>query len=72
MLPNTVSRRIQELERELGLRLFHRSTRRLTLTDTVQELFDRCAEYVEVLAQSAEYLEQGSHLPRGTQCAAFN
>ena len=33
-VPNsTVSRRIAELERDVGLRLFDRSTRRVTLTD---------------------------------------
>jgi len=30
--PNTVSRRIQTLERQLGTRLLQRSTRKLTLT----------------------------------------
>jgi len=31
--PQAVSKAIRQLEKELGLRLFHRSTRRSTLTD---------------------------------------
>ena len=31
--PNTVSRRIQQLESQLGTRLMQRSTRKLTLTE---------------------------------------
>src|SRR5262249_14934608 len=47
MPPNTASRRIQHLEQQLGLRLLHRSTRRLTLTDAGEAFHARCAEQVE-------------------------
>jgi DNA-binding transcriptional LysR family regulator len=66
MPPNTASRRVQELERYLGVRLMQRSTRKLTLTDAGRTLYERCAEQVEALAESARDLLDGSQLPRGT------
>lgn len=42
-MPNsTVSRRIAELERDIGLSLFDRTTRRVSLTDAGQQYFIRC------------------------------
>ncbi|MDB5871178.1 MAG: transcriptional regulator, LysR family [Ramlibacter sp.] len=62
---NTASRRIQQLEEELGLRLLHRSTRRLTLTDSGEAFYARCADQVEVLSEAAQELAEGSHSPSG-------
>jgi LysR family transcriptional regulator AphB len=62
---NSVSRRIQGLEAQLGLRLLHRSTRRLTLTDAGENLYTRCAEQVEVLSEATAELAQGSQSPGG-------
>ena len=39
----TLSRRVSELERALGSRLMHRTTRRLQLTDIGAAYADRCA-----------------------------
>jgi LysR family transcriptional regulator AphB len=64
--PNTASRRIQELERSLGLRLMQRSTRRLTLTDAGRTLYERCAEQVESLALAAQEVSAGQQLAIGT------
>ncbi|MFC0400913.1 LysR family transcriptional regulator [Paraburkholderia rhizosphaerae] len=50
---STCSRRIQQLERNLGVRLMQRSTRRLALTGAGQDFFQRCAEQVDALAESA-------------------
>jgi DNA-binding transcriptional LysR family regulator len=66
MPANTASRRVQELERYLGVRLMQRSTRKLTLTDAGRRLYEQCAEQVEALAQSARELVDGSQLPGGT------
>ena len=42
-MPNsTVSRRISELERAVGLRLFNRTTRQVDLTDVGRAYFDNC------------------------------
>ncbi|UUZ64321.1 LysR family transcriptional regulator [Polaromonas sp. P1-6] len=66
MPPNTASRRVQALERHLGVRLMQRSTRKLTLTDAGRTFYGGCAEQVEALAQSAQELADGSQLPKGT------
>lgn len=63
--PNTASRRVQELERELGVRLMQRSTRRLVLTDAGQRLFSQCAEQIESLTRSTEEIAEGNTSPSG-------
>ena len=62
---NTASRRIQQLETQLGLRLLHRSTRRLTLTAAGEALYAGCADQVEVLSEAAIDLTAGSQSPSG-------
>jgi len=62
---NTISRRLQEFERRVGLRLLQRSTRRMAPTSAGQALFAKCAQQVESLAQSARELTEGGHEPRG-------
>ena len=46
MPPSTVSRRIADLERDLGLRLFNRSTRRVELTEGGRLYFDNCKRII--------------------------
>lgn len=50
---NTISRRVQLLEEQLGIRLMQRSTRKLSLTTAGQEFFDRCSGAIAGL-ESAE------------------
>ena len=46
-MPNsTVSRRISELERDVGLRLFNRTTRQVDLTDVGRAYFDSCERII--------------------------
>ena len=63
--PNTASRRVQQLEEQLGLRLLHRSTRKLTLTDAGEAFYARCADQVETLSEAALELAEGSQIPSG-------
>ncbi|MGJ7527077.1 LysR family transcriptional regulator [Variovorax sp. GB1P17] len=63
--PNTVSRRIQQLEAQLGTRLMQRSTRKLTLTSAGQEFHDRCAAAVDGLAAAGQELAAGGQAPSG-------
>ena len=44
--PSGVSRRINELEEALGARLFHRTTRKLSLTEAGQIYYDRAAPII--------------------------
>lgn len=65
MPANTVSRNIQELEAELGNRLLHRSTRKLSLTAAGATFFDRCAPAVAELSQAGQELADGNKVPGG-------
>jgi DNA-binding transcriptional LysR family regulator len=63
--PNTVSRRIQQLEAQLGTRLMQRSTRKLTLTSAGQAFHERCAGAVDGLVEAGQELMTGSREPSG-------
>jgi len=65
MPANSVSRKIQQLETELGSRLIHRSTRKLTLTAAGQTFFERCAAAVSELAQAGQESMEGTKVPAG-------
>jgi DNA-binding transcriptional LysR family regulator len=62
---NSVSRKIQELEAQVGTRLIHRSTRKLTLTAAGRTFFDRCATPVSELAQAGQASVDDTRLASG-------
>ena len=64
--PNTLSRRIRELESGLDTRLMQRSTRKLTLTAAGQAFFDRCASAVDGVVEAGKDLVDGSETPSGS------
>jgi DNA-binding transcriptional LysR family regulator len=64
--PNTLSRRIRELESGLDTRLMQRSTRKLTLTAAGQAFFDRCAAAVDGVLEAGKDLVAGSDTPSGS------
>lgn len=53
---STLSRRVSELESQLGLRLFERNTRSLKLTPKGGELVERCSEHVQSLQKAMRNL----------------
>lgn len=63
---NSVSRRIQELERRMGVALILRSTRKLVPTDVGRTLYERCAEPIGTLIEASQELADGSELTLGT------
>ena len=63
--PNTLSRRVQQLEAQLGTRLLQRSTRKLSLTSAGQEFHDRCAEAVDGLVDAGQSLLSRHETPNG-------
>lgn len=65
MPSNTLSRRVQHLEQQLGTRLLQRSTRKLTLTSAGQAFHERCAGAVDGLAEAGQELATGSREPSG-------
>jgi DNA-binding transcriptional LysR family regulator len=62
---NTVSRRIQQLESDLGTRLFQRSTRKLTLTPAGGQFSERALPAIEDLGRAAREVIDGTRTPRG-------
>jgi DNA-binding transcriptional LysR family regulator len=63
--PNTLSRRVQQLEAHLGTRLMQRSTRKLSLTYAGQDFHDRCAQAVEGLVDAGQALLSQNEAPQG-------
>lgn len=62
---NTLSRRVQQLEAQLGTRLMQRSTRHLTLTSAGQVFLERCSGPVEGLIDAGEELLAVNQEPSG-------
>jgi DNA-binding transcriptional LysR family regulator len=65
MAKATVSRRIAQLERRLGVRLLQRTTRRVVPTDEGRRLYDRCVQIVAAGKQASELLLDAGTRPSG-------
>lgn len=63
---STLSRRIGELERSIGLPLVNRNTRRVGLTEAGHAYFERCQALVDASRIAHEALSDSSHNPQGT------
>lgn len=71
-MPNsTLSRRITALEKSLGLRLLHRTTRKIELTEAGQLYYERCKRIVEEARLAHEQLGEMLAQPSGTLRASF-
>jgi DNA-binding transcriptional LysR family regulator len=62
---STLSRRISALEKAVGLRLLHRTTRRIELTEAGQIYFERCQRIVEEARLAHEHLGELRAQPTG-------
>lgn len=60
-----VSRRIADLENRLGVRLLHRTTRKLALTPIGEQYYQHCRAIVSEAEAAAEVVEQVQAVPRG-------
>lgn len=63
--PSSISRAISGLEQELGVRLFHRTTRKLSPTEAGLNYCDRIAPLLEEMQQAVELVTE-SEQPKGT------
>lgn len=71
-MPNsTLSRRISALEKTIGLRLLHRTTRRITLTEAGQIYFERCKRIVDEARLAHEQLGEMLEQPSGVLRASL-
>ena len=65
-VPNsTLSRRVSELEKALGLRLLHRTTRKIELTEAGRVYFERCKRIVDEARLANEQLGEMLAQPSG-------
>lgn len=65
-IPNsTLSRRVNALEKAIGLRLLHRTTRKLELTEAGQLYFERCRRIVDEARLAHEQLGEMLAQPTG-------
>jgi DNA-binding transcriptional LysR family regulator len=63
--PSVISRAVQALEEELDARLFHRTSRRLSLTEAGRSFFDRIAPVVEEIERARESVSDRDAAPTG-------
>ncbi len=65
MTPAVASKRIKELETRLGVRLFNRTTRKLTATEAGEVYFEYAVRVIEALEASEAVIAGISGRPRG-------
>ncbi|MDR1062780.1 MAG: LysR family transcriptional regulator [Azoarcus sp.] len=71
-MPNsTLSRRIGELEKSIGLRLLHRTTRKIELTEAGRIYFERCKRIVDEARLAHEQLGEMQAQPGGVLRASL-
>ena len=62
---STVSRRLTRLEERLGVRLIHRSTRNLNLTEVGVAFYERCARLIAEADEAEMAISELHQIPRG-------
>jgi len=65
MPSTTVSRKVVQLEASLGVKLLHRSTRKLSLTEEGKHYFHLCQQHLVALEQANELIMQAQSEPKG-------
>jgi DNA-binding transcriptional LysR family regulator len=63
--PAVVSKRISMLEDRLGARLFQRTTRQLTLTETGEGYFKRVIDILSLVEEAEDFVSRRNTNPRG-------
>jgi DNA-binding transcriptional LysR family regulator len=62
---SAVGKSIGRLEHSLGVRLFHRTTRRLNLTEDGQVFYERCVRALAEIDAAEAALDNGRRAPVG-------
>lgn len=60
-----VSRQVSALEARLGTKLFHRTTRKVSVTETGQIYFQHCRQVLDALAEAERTVTNFQSAPRG-------
>ncbi|MFM9816849.1 UNVERIFIED_CONTAM: LysR family transcriptional regulator [Spiribacter pallidus] len=66
LTPSAVSKQIRRLEDRLGVRLFNRTTRRVSLTEVGHAYYDRCSRIIQEIEEAEEAVTALNENPRGT------
>lgn len=66
LTPSAVSKQIRRLEDRLGVRLFNRTTRRVSLTEVGHAYYERCARIIQEIEEAEEAVTALNENPRGT------
>ncbi len=61
----TLNRRVIDLERDMGVRLLHRSTRQVVLTETGRQFFVACERILDELREAQEAASGEYRAPKG-------
>jgi len=64
--PSSVSRTIRALEKEVGIRLFHRTTRQVVPTEAGLRYFERISSVLEELELAQQLASDHDSLPKGS------
>ncbi|PHR83349.1 MAG: LysR family transcriptional regulator [Colwellia sp.] len=65
MPSTTVSRKVQMLEENLGVKLVHRSTRKLSLTEEGLSYFQLCQQHIVAIEEANDFIMQAQAEPKG-------
>jgi DNA-binding transcriptional LysR family regulator len=63
--PSALSHAMRQLEERLGVRLLHRTTRSVSVTDAGQRLLDQVRPAIDQIAGALETLDEERHRPMG-------
>lgn len=63
--PSAIGKSVARLEASLGVRLFHRTTRRVSLTEEGMLLHERCRRILDDLRDAKEIVARSADTPRG-------
>ena len=64
--PSTISRSIAALESDLGVRLFHRTTRRMSLTEAGERFLGRATDIRDTITDAKDEARSAAFRPTGT------
>ncbi|HSV51375.1 MAG TPA: LysR family transcriptional regulator [Burkholderiaceae bacterium] len=64
--PSAVAKNVARLEAQLGMRLFHRTTRQVTLSQDGEDIYSRCQRILEDVESLEGAAAQARSGPRGT------
>ncbi|MDR3519265.1 MAG: LysR family transcriptional regulator [Azospirillaceae bacterium] len=62
---SAVGKNIAKLEESVGVRLFHRTTRRISLTEEGATFYERCRRILDDLRDAEAMLSDATRIPRG-------